>query len=66
MRHPDDRAQQAARAADTSRMRPTPLENVLFIQALAALVARRDIVLRGDLELLAEQMMRAFRPRARA
>ena len=65
-RRPDDRTQHAERAVDTLGMPPTPLEHVLFLQALASLVARREIVFRGDIAELAEQMLRAFRPRARA
>jgi hypothetical protein len=54
-------------------MKQTPLEPVLFFHALATLVARQDIEYTPDLEEFppdleefAQQMLREFRPRARA
>jgi hypothetical protein len=51
---------------DTSHMQPTSLETVLFLQALAALVARRELALCDSLQEFAEKMLRESRPRARA
>jgi hypothetical protein len=55
-----------ARAVDTIGMQPTLFEHALFFQALIALAARRDVVLRRELRELQELLLRSTRLRARA
>lgn len=49
-----------------ARMLTTPLEQALWIGALAAAAHRHPAHLDGELDQLAAELLRRFRPRARA